>query len=147
VRGVLFSQERAILHLQGSTRLRTHQHPPPDFALSTCSPEADVDAAKGEHHPRCIMTKPQTEEKLATCHCGAVTVALAAYPIEVTDCNCSLCRRYGVLWAYYSASDIVSLPEPSLTDRYAWNGRHVDFHRCRNCGCVTHWLPRDAGRD
>jgi hypothetical protein len=93
------------------------------------------------------MTKPRTEEKLATCHCGAVTISLAVYPTEVTDCNCSLCRSYGVLWAYYSASDIVSLPDASLTDQYAWNGRHVNFHRCRNCGCVTHWLPRDLERD
>jgi hypothetical protein len=33
------------------------------------------------------------------------------------------------------------------TDSYAWNGKNVDFHRCRSCGCVTHWTPRDATRD
>jgi hypothetical protein len=93
------------------------------------------------------MKKLRSEEKLATCHCGAVTISLTAYPTEVTHCNCSLCHSYGVIWAYYSVSEIVSLPDPSLTDRYAWNGRHVDFHRCRNCGCVTHWMPRKAGRD
>lgn len=93
------------------------------------------------------MKRPQTEEKLATCHCGAVVLLLAAWPTEVTECNCSLCRSYGVLWAYCSANDILNIPDPSLTDIYAWNGRHVDFHRCRTCGCVTHWLPRDKGRD
>jgi len=93
------------------------------------------------------MTKTQPEKDSATCHCGAVTISLAAYPSEVTDCNCSLCRSYGVLWAYFSASDILSLPDASLTDAYTWNGRHVDFHRCCVCGCVTHWLPRDPGRD
>jgi hypothetical protein len=93
------------------------------------------------------MTQPSTEEKLAKCHCGAVTIVLAAYPTEITDCNCSLCRSYGVLWAYYSVSDIISMPDPSVTHTYAWNGRYVDFHRCRNCGCITHWMPRDAKRD
>lgn len=94
-----------------------------------------------------MMTKPDPEEMLAACHCGAVTVSLAAWPTEVTDCNCSLCRSYGVRWAYVSAGDITTLPDLALTETYAWNGRHVDFHRCRNCGCITHWLPRDPGRD
>lgn len=82
----------------------------------------------------------------ATCHCGAVTITLAALPSEVTDCNCSLCRRYGALWAYYPAGQVAVSADPA-TDSYAWNGRHIDFHRCRRCGCVTHWQPRDAGRD
>lgn len=82
----------------------------------------------------------------AACHCGAIKIVVACDPSEVTDCNCSLCRRYGVLWAYYVVSDIVALPDPTLTETYAWNGRHVDFHRCRHCGCVTHWMPRNPAR-
>lgn len=85
-------------------------------------------------------------KRKATCHCGAATITVAAAPTEVTACNCSLCTKYGVLWAYYPSSDLV-LPDTSLTDTYAWNGKHVDFHRCRACGCVTHWFPRDAKRD
>lgn len=82
----------------------------------------------------------------AICHCGAITITLAAFPAEVTECNCSLCRSYGVLWAYYPAGDVTIAPG-ARTDTYAWNGRHVDFHRCASCGCVTHWTPRDAKRD
>lgn len=82
----------------------------------------------------------------ATCHCGRATLQLAHPPAEITLCNCSLCTATGVLWAYYDVDDVLSLPDPSLTDTYAWNGRHVDFHRCRHCGCVTHWMPRDAAR-
>ena len=83
----------------------------------------------------------------ATCHCAAVTITVATAPTEVTECNCSLCRSYGVLWAYYPASAIAVRPDPPPTHTYAWNGRHVDFHRCATCGCVTHWTPRDATRD
>jgi hypothetical protein len=94
------------------------------------------------------MSKPKpSRETLVRCHCGAVTVTLSAPPTEITECNCSLCRSYGVLWAYYSASEVTDLPDASVTDTYAWNGRNVDFHRCRRCGCVTHWLPRDSKRD
>jgi hypothetical protein len=84
---------------------------------------------------------------VATCHCGAVSIRLPAPPAEVTCCNCSVCRRYGVLWGYFPISGVIFTPDPLPTDTYAWNGRNVDFHRCRTCGCVTHWFPRSPSRD
>lgn len=83
---------------------------------------------------------------VATCHCGAVQMRVPP-PARVRHCNCSLCRKHGALWAYYPIADVTLAPDPTPTDTYAWNGRNVDFHRCRTCGCVTHWLPRRAGRD
>ncbi|HWU16370.1 MAG TPA: GFA family protein [Devosia sp.] len=83
---------------------------------------------------------------VATCHCGRVSITLPHAPAVVVECNCSLCRRYGVLWAYYEAGELEGMPGPGDTDTYAWNGRHVDFHRCANCGCVTYWAPRSAAR-
>jgi len=82
---------------------------------------------------------------VASCHCGACTIRLAEAPAEVTLCNCSICRRYGALWAYcpLSGADLSGL---GPTDAYAWDDRSIAFHRCRGCGCVTHWFPRD-GRD
>lgn len=82
-------------------------------------------------------------EKVASCHCGAVQIPIPALPTEVTDCNCSLCRRYGVLWAYFQVSELGPLPDASLTHFYEWGDRNVRFHRCRGCGCVTHWIPTD----
>lgn len=77
----------------------------------------------------------------ASCHCGAVTLE-APRPTEVTDCNCSICRRYGVLWAYYEPSD-VAYAESGQTDAYVWDDRSIEFHRCRGCGCVCFWSPVD----
>jgi hypothetical protein len=94
-----------------------------------------------------MKNSPTTTSTVATCHCGAITISLATRPTEVTECNCSLCKSYGVLWAYYSAEDVVVSPNPPPTETYAWNGRNVDFHRCKNCGCVTHWTPRNPNRD
>ncbi len=82
----------------------------------------------------------------ATCHCGAVSIRLPDVPAEVTHCNCSICRRYGVLWGYYAISSVKFAPNPFPTSTYAWNGKNVDFHRCSTCGCVTHWSPRATGR-
>ena len=82
----------------------------------------------------------------ASCHCGAVELDLAEAPSEVTDCNCSICRRYGILWAYYSPRQ-VEIRAREGTDTYLWGTRSTIFHRCRNCGCVTHWSAADPRRD
>lgn len=82
----------------------------------------------------------------AECHCGRVSIGLANAPVEVTECNCSICRRYGVLWAYYPRADVVVSASEDATSRYAWDDRSIDFVRCSHCGCVTHWSPND-GRD
>ena len=29
------------------------------------------------------------------------------------------------------------------TDIYMWGDRIIEFHRCKQCGCVTHWAPVD----
>lgn len=79
-----------------------------------------------------------------SCHCGAVRIELASAPRQVTHCNCSICRRYGVLWAYYPVVDVRIGPGP--TDTYAWGGKNVDFHRCATCGCVICWRARDPKR-
>jgi hypothetical protein len=80
----------------------------------------------------------------ASCHCGQITLELTTVPAEVTECNCSICRRYGVLWAYYPQGDVT---RPSAaTATYLWDDRAIVFHRCMVCGCVTHWAAVDPSR-
>jgi hypothetical protein len=81
----------------------------------------------------------------SSCHCGAVRLEIEQAPAEVTDCNCSICRRYGALWAYYSPADVRVFPPGDATDIYKCNDRVLAFHRCRSCGCVTHWAPPEGG--
>ncbi|MDP3172847.1 MAG: GFA family protein [Phenylobacterium sp.] len=73
-----------------------------------------------------------------TCHCGAVHLTVPQAPTEVTECNCSVCRRLGARWAYYTPSE-VSVAQVGSTHPYVWGDRMLAFHRCRRCGCVTHW--------
>ena len=62
----------------------------------------------------------------------------------MTQCNCLLCRSYGVIWIYCDVDKVSVSAEGG--DTYAWNGRNVDFYRCHFCGCVTHWTLRDTSR-
>jgi hypothetical protein len=75
----------------------------------------------------------------ASCHCGAVKFEIRDAPVTVTECNCSICRRYGVLWAYYSPAHVRIVATERATEGYLWGEKSIEFHRCRNCGCVTHW--------
>ena len=77
----------------------------------------------------------------ATCHCGSVRIELARKPRTVTACNCSICRRYGTLWAYYKMKDVRIRSGRGSTAAYAWGDRSIRFVRCERCGCVMHWEP------
>jgi hypothetical protein len=83
----------------------------------------------------------------ATCHCGAVVLEIDSPPVEVNDCHCSICRRYGTLWAYYAPEEVSVLPSDPPTDVYVWGDKTLETHRCRNCGCVSHWVAMDPGVD
>jgi hypothetical protein len=74
-----------------------------------------------------------------SCLCGAVRLAAARKPRTVTQCNCSVCRRYGVLWAYYRRRAVaISAPRGGL-ETYSTRPRGLRFVRCAECGCITSW--------
>jgi len=73
-----------------------------------------------------------------------VRLEIARAPEWVVDCNCSLCRRYGALWAYYRPGEVVIVRGSDHMDVYAWGERSLGFHRCRTCGCLTHHSALDS---
>ena len=75
----------------------------------------------------------------ATCHCGAIQVTVPGRPTSLVDCNCSICRRYGALWAYYNSDNVQVEAELGAAEAYAWGPKVLEFVRCPKCGCVTHW--------
>jgi hypothetical protein len=83
---------------------------------------------------------------IASCHCGAVRIHVARTPRTVTRCNCSICRRYGALWAYLSAASVrIEAPRGGLAS-YSWKHKVRSYYRCKRCGCVTHYKYRKQGR-
>jgi hypothetical protein len=84
----------------------------------------------------------------ASCHCGLVQIEVTQAPDVVNECTCSICGRYGTLWAYYSPQLVrITPPGNAGTDVYRWGERKLEFHRCKGCGCITHWSPVDKSRD
>jgi hypothetical protein len=74
----------------------------------------------------------------AACHCTAVRLEVENTPTWVNDCNCTLCRRYGALWAYCERGEATLVQGEDATDTYLWDDRMLAFHRCKTCGCITH---------
>lgn len=82
-----------------------------------------------------------------TCLCEAVQLGAARLPRQVTQCNCSVCRRYGTLWAYYRRSAVsITAPRGGL-ESYSVRGGGLKFVRCRTCGCVISWDSRRKGAE
>ncbi len=74
-----------------------------------------------------------------TCHCGEAGWSITGDPGSVTACNCTVCRRYGALWAYDYENERFSTH--GQTRSYI-RGRTTEFHFCEGCGCIVWWRAR-----
>jgi hypothetical protein len=77
----------------------------------------------------------------ASCHCGAVRYTVETAPTWAMDCNCSHCRLYGNLWAYYPQR-AVRFAAPPDTFIYMWGDRALEMHHCKTCGCFSHFTVK-----
>jgi hypothetical protein len=78
-----------------------------------------------------------------SCHCGTVRWSFEGVPDSATACNCTVCRRYGVLWAYDYENEGIRVSGP--TQAYARGNRNLEFHFCPSCGCVAYWRASAPG--
>jgi hypothetical protein len=82
---------------------------------------------------------------IAVCHCGAVQLQLPSKPTALTECHCTVCYKYGTLWAYFPRSDVVVTTagdtklQAYIRDDESTNG-DLSFNRCSHCGCIMCWL-------
>lgn len=74
------------------------------------------------------------------CHCGGVRWHFDGQPDGATACNCTVCRRYGTLWAYDYEDEGITV---AGTTRAYVRGPEIEFHFCPTCGCVTFWRARE----
>lgn len=74
-----------------------------------------------------------------TCLCGACSITIEGRPEFIHDCNCSLCRKVGAAWAYFS-SPAVRLRGSTVTfvrpDKAV---PAVEVHSCSSCSVTTHF--------
>jgi len=74
------------------------------------------------------------------CLCGAVKLGAARLPRQVTQCNCSACRRYGTLWAYFKREEVSIVARRGSLEAFKRQPRgQLRFVRCASCGCVIQW--------
>lgn len=76
---------------------------------------------------------------LGSCHCRSVRFELTQSPERIKECHCSVCRRYGALWAHVRPNEVNFIKEPGATFTYLCNDHVIAFHICRTCGNLTHW--------
>jgi len=75
------------------------------------------------------------------CHCGTVEFVLNTAPAQLIDCNCTLCRRLGALWAH-APVDSVSITAPhDALNSYVQGSKTIAVQTCKGCGCTTHYVP------
>ncbi|HTT11426.1 MAG TPA: GFA family protein [Burkholderiaceae bacterium] len=79
-----------------------------------------------------------------SCHCGAVRWQFEGQPDGATACNCTVCRRYGVLWAYGYEGEGIAVS--GRTQAYT-RGEAIEFHFCPVCGCVAFWRARQGNQE
>jgi hypothetical protein len=79
-----------------------------------------------------------------SCHCGAVRWSFEGVPEGATACNCTVCRRYGVLWAYDYEGEGIKIS--GATTVYA-RGKEIGFNFCPTCGCIAYWRALEARED
>ena len=74
------------------------------------------------------------------CHCGRAAWSIEGDPGPATACNCTLCRRYGALWAYDYEGERIEISGPRQS--YARTGEadpSLEILFCPICGCVLCW--------
>ena len=81
-----------------------------------------------------------------SCLCGSVRWRFEGLPESATACNCTACRRYGVLWAYGYEGEGIDVA--GITKGYV-RGDALAFHFCPECGSMAYWRslePNEEGR-
>jgi len=77
------------------------------------------------------------------CHCGRVRFELEVHvPLDVLDCNCSICRMTGFLHVIVPASRFRLLSGADDLAEYTFNTGAAKHRFCRHCGIKGFYVPR-----
>jgi hypothetical protein len=77
------------------------------------------------------------------CHCGAVRFSIAvAPPLEVLDCNCSICAKTGFLHLIVPHAEFTLLSGKELLTTYRFGTGTAEHLFCKACGIKSFYQPR-----
>ena len=78
-----------------------------------------------------------------SCHCQAVKFEVEApESIEVEDCNCSVCSKFGFLHLIVPSSRFKILSGEDNLTTYTFNTGVAKHTFCKTCGAKPFYIPR-----
>ena len=78
-----------------------------------------------------------------SCHCQAVTFTVeAAEEVEVEDCNCSICSKFGFLHLIVPKRNFELLTGQEYLTEYRFNTGVAKHTFCKICGAKPFYIPR-----
>ena len=77
------------------------------------------------------------------CHCGAVRFAIAVEPpLELLDCNCSICSKTGFLHLIVPHENFELLSGQDSLQSYRFGSGAAEHLFCQSCGIKSFYQPR-----
>lgn len=77
------------------------------------------------------------------CHCGRVRFEVTApADLDVSECNCSMCRMTGYLHLIVRRADFHMLSGESELTTYTFNTGVAQHYFCKHCGIKPFYVPR-----
>ncbi len=76
------------------------------------------------------------------CHCGRVRFRVTADLDQVTECNCSVCTKKGILHLIVAPDQFELLAGKDDLTTYEFNTRIAKHTFCRHCGMHPFYVPR-----
>jgi len=79
-----------------------------------------------------------------SCHCGAVSYEVDADLSQLSDCNCSICRKKASVHHGVPEERFRLLTGADSLRAYRFNKKIATHYFCQNCGIHTFSHPRTA---
>lgn len=76
------------------------------------------------------------------CHCGRVRFRVTAALDRVSECNCSICTKKGILHLIVPRDRFELLAGADELTTYEFNTRVAKHRFCRHCGIHSFYVPR-----
>lgn len=75
-----------------------------------------------------------------SCLCRQVHVTVGRLPEFINECNCTLCRKTGARWGYFSPSDVGIDGATRGYRRADKEDPNAEVRFCAACGSTTHFV-------
>ena len=89
------------------------------------------------------MSAEATLRLTGGCHCGAVRfTVVAAAPIKLSECNCSICSKTGYLHLIVGKNAFDLHTDPAALTEYRFGTDTARHLFCATCGIKSYYVPR-----